>query len=74
MRTDCFTKDLVLFLKNFIYLLFVYYFLLSLNYNVVLITAVQQSDSVIRIYAFIFIFFFIMVYHRILSIIPCAIQ
>ena len=37
-----------------------------------LISAVQQSDSVIHI--FFFIFFSIMVYHRILSIIPCAVQ
>ena len=46
----------------------------SLNYSVVLITAVQQTDSVIHIYTFIFIFFSIMVYYRILNIVPCAIQ
>ena len=47
-------------------------------YNVVLISAVQQSDSVLYIYIYIDIFFFIfssiMVYHRILNIVPCAIQ
>ena len=44
-------------------------------YNVVLITAVQQSDSVIRMYTFfLYIFFSIMVYHRILNIVLCAIQ
>ena len=42
-------------------------------YNV-LITAVQQSDSVIHKYTFFFIFFSIMVYHRILSIAPWAVQ
>ena len=49
-----------------------------------LITAVQQSDSVIYIYThththihihtFIFIFFSIMIYHRVLNIVPHAIQ
>ena len=43
-------------------------------YNVGLISAAQQSDSVIHIYTFFFIFFSIMVCHRIFSIIPCAIQ
>ena len=33
-----------------------------------LISVVQQSDSVIHIY----IFFSIIIYHRILSIVPCA--
>ena len=47
----------------------------QLIYNVVLITAIQQSDSVIHIYTVFFkIFFSIMVYHRILNIVPCAIQ
>ena len=45
----------------------------SLVYNVVLISAVQQSDSVIHIHTFVFILFSIMVYHRILNIVPCAI-
>ena len=41
----------------------------------VLITAIQQSDSVIHIYAFFFkILFSIMVYHKILTIALCAIQ
>ena len=45
-----------------------------------LISAVQESNSVIRvgtyinIYIYIFIFFSIMVYHRILNIIPYATQ
>ena len=44
----------------------------ELIYNVVLISAVQQSDSVIQ--TFFFIFFSIMVYHRMLNIAPCVIQ
>ena len=41
-------------------------------YNVVLISAVQQSDSVD--FFFFFIFFSIMVYHRIVNIVPCILQ
>ena len=51
--------------KNFIEVLLIY--------NVVLISAVQQSDSVICIYIFFFIFFH-MVCYRILNIVPCAIE
>ena len=39
----------------------------ELNCNVVLITIIQQSDSVIDIYIFFFIFFSFMVYHKILN-------
>ena len=39
-----------------------------------LISAIQQSNSVIHIYTFFFIFFSIMVYHGILNRIPCALQ
>ena len=39
-----------------------------------LTSPVQQSDSVIHMHTFIFIFFSIMVYHRILNIVPCAIS
>ena len=57
----------------FIYL-FIYLFIgVELIYNVVLITAVQQSDSVTRIYI-LFQFFSIKVYYKILNIVPCAIQ
>ena len=54
----------------------IYFIEVWLIYNVVLISAVQQSDSVIHIYiyTFFFIFFSMMVYHRILNIVPCAIQ
>ena len=55
------------FLKNLFYSSIVIY-------SVVLISAVQQSDSVIHIYTFFFVFFSIVVYHRILNIVPCAIQ
>ena len=47
-----------------------------LRYSIVgLPCCVQQSDSVTHtyIYTFFFIFFSIMVYHRILSVVPCAI-
>ena len=39
-----------------------------------LISAVQQSDSVILILACFFIFFSILVYHRILNMVSCAFQ
>ena len=39
-----------------------------------LVPGVQHSDSVIRVYTFFFVFFFIEVYWRILNIVPCAIQ
>ena len=55
---------------NFIYLFFIEE---QLNYNVVLITAVQQSDSVIHVYI-LFHIFSIMVYHKILNTVACAIQ
>ena len=43
------------------------------DYNM-LISTVQQSDSVMHTHAFFFIFFSIIIYHRVLSIVPCAIQ
>ena len=43
-----------------------------LIYNKVLISSVQQNDSVIHKHIFFFIFFTIMVYYRMLSIAPCA--
>ena len=47
-------------------------------YNVVLISAVEQSNSVIHIYTFFFFFFLmffsIMVYPRMLDIASCAIH
>ena len=47
-----------------------------MNYNVVLLTTVQQNDPLIHkygIYLFFFIFFSIMVYYGIWNIVPCAI-
>ena len=46
-------------------------FIEELIYNVVLVSGVQQSDSVIHIF---FLFFSIMVYLGILNIIPCVMQ
>ena len=52
---------------------FVYLFVqVELTYNIVLISAVQRSDSVIHIYI-LFIFFSIMVYHKMLNMVPCAV-
>ena len=46
-----------------------------LIYNVVLVSSIQQSDSVyIYIYMFFFTFFFFIGYFKILSRVPCAIQ
>ena len=62
-RTSCFS----FFKKNFFYWSI---------YNIVLISGVQQSDSYIYvcIYIYFFLFFSIMIYHRILNIILCAIH
>ena len=46
----------------------------SLIYNIVLISAVQQSDSVIHIHIFFFTFLSILVYPRTLNMVPYAIQ
>ena len=45
-------------------------------YSVVLVSSVQQSDSVIHMYIYIFSFrFFSLIgYYKILSVVPCAIQ
>ena len=53
----------ILFLK-------IYFIQVWLAYNVVLVSTVQQSDSVVNIYVFCFLFFSIMVYHRILTQLP----
>ena len=61
---------------NLIFFSEMYFIEVQLIYNVVLISAVQQNDSVthIHVYAYIYIFLSIMVYYRILNIVPCAIQ
>ena len=46
----------------------------QLIYSVVLISAVQQDDSVIHTYTFFFILFSIMAYPRIWNIVLCATQ
>ena len=46
----------------------------KLIYDVVLITVVRQSDSVLHIYILFVNILFHMVYHRILNIVLCAIQ
>ena len=43
-------------------------------YSVVLISGVQQNDSVVHIYIFFLVFFSIVVCQRVLNIVPCAIQ
>ena len=43
-------------------------------YSVVLIPAIEQSDSTIQMHAIFFIFFSMMVCRGILNIVPCAIQ
>ena len=66
------TTDLKLYPLNTLFVFFKNVYLLFLTevqliYNVVLITAVQQSDSVIHIHSFFKIFFSIIVQHRILN-------
>ena len=46
----------------------------QLIYNIVLVSGVQHSDSVIHIYIFFFRSFSLICYYKILSIVPCAIQ
>ena len=55
--------------KKFYYLFILSYFLIEvlLIYNIVLVSGVQQSDSVICTYFLFFIFFSIMVYYKILT-------
>ena len=45
-----------------------------LIYNVLLVSGIQQSDSVIHIYLSFIRFFSIIGYYKILNIVPCAIQ
>ena len=58
----------------FAYVFKIYFMEVQLIYNVVLVSGVQQNDSVIHTYTFFFIFFSIMVYHRIVNVVPCALQ
>ena len=60
-------------LPAFFFLSFFFLIELSLVHSVVPISVVQQSDSVYTHRQYFFIFFSIMVYHRILNIVPCII-
>ena len=62
MSTKVFCAILSSFLTFFYSLFFLHWS--KLIYNVVFISGIQQSDSVIHIYAFFFILFSIKVYHR----------
>ena len=44
----------------------------KLIYNVVLISALQQNDSSIYVCIHYFSYFSIMIYHRLLNIVPCV--
>ena len=63
---------------GFFFSVLVFFIEVQLIYNVVLISVVQKSDSVTYIYIYIYnlfkIFLSIMVYHRILNIVLCAVQ
>ena len=52
----------------------IYFIEVRLIYNVMLISTVQQSNSVILVYIYFFIFFSITVYHKTLNIVPWVIQ
>ena len=52
--------------------LFFFLIEMQLIHNVVLISFVQQSDSVTHIHTFFFVSFSITAYHSILNIVPCA--
>ena len=52
-----------------IYIVYIY-----MIYNVVLVSAIQLSDSVIHIHLFFFRFFPHIGYYKILNRVPCAIQ
>ena len=63
--------NLIIYIYIFFFFLSIYIcfkIVVSLIRNVVLVPGVQQSDS----YIYIYIFFSIMVYYRILNITPCA--
>ena len=62
----------VVCLTHFIYNFF--FLLKLLIYNVVLVSDVEKSDSVTYMYMFFFVFFSIIVYHRILNVVTCSIQ
>ena len=58
-------------MRKLIFLIFKKFVLLIYS---VLVSIVQQSDSGTHMYTFFFKLFFIMFYHRILNIVPWALQ
>ena len=52
-------------------ILYIFFIEVELIYNVALVSAVEPSDSVIHVFAHYFLFFSIMVYHRILTMVLC---
>ena len=58
------------YIVTFFVIFFLKFIEVQLIYNIVLISTVQQNDSVIHMYAF----FSIMVYHRILNIVLCDVH
>ena len=73
---DCTVCDTTeLFLNFYFYLFFIE---VQLIYNVVLVSGIQQSDSVISIHTYVYIFLFQILsfigYYKILYIVPYAIQ
>ena len=59
--------------KVLFFFFFVYLFnQVELTYNIVLISAEELSDSVIHVYI-LFIFFSIIVYHKMLNMVPSAV-
>ena len=73
LRWICHFELCLLNFKEKVIYIYIYFIEVQLIHNVVLISAIQQCDSVICIYTFC-IFFSIMVYHRVLNIVPCAVQ
>ena len=62
------------FFKKFLLKYKIFFIDLQLIYHIVLVSTVHQSDSLMRIYTLFSIFFSIIVYHRVLTLLPCAVQ
>ena len=70
------TKGSLYFFISNMFFKFLSYIEQWLIYNVELASGIRQSDSFIRIHMYLFYFKFFphLSYHKILSIVPCAIQ